>query len=269
MKYLFLHISLLLCFSLQAQAGTPLTLHYAVYGGGIHAVNASLMLNETKNTYRAVVKAQTQGFLGDIAPWSTTLTSSGVKQSKQWQPKKTISATVWRDEAKITEMHYDGKGRILKRVMKEKGHADDTKPADPALVKGATDLPTGILNFLRHRDMNKGCAGQFNVYDGRRRYMVTLANQRAETLKATRYNIFSGAALSCTLEVKPDGGDWAGKKRGWYKIQEDSRHKGGLPRVMVARLDGIADWLVPVRLNLNTPWGLFVMHLTAAQAPVN
>lgn len=243
-------------------AKPPLFFTYAVYGGGLHVVDASLQLTEGGDRYEARVKARTQGTLGRLAPWSSLLVSEGWTGKAAWRPSVHRFTTRWRDDAKTTHLRYNPEGRIISRTVTEQGHPDDTKNADPALAKGAMDLATGILNFLRHRSMRDGCEGRFPVYDGKRRFDIIMARQQSENLTATRYNRFSGKAISCTVEIKPAGGDWGKENRGWFKIQEDSRARGRLPRVTVAELPGVAGWLVPVRLDVASPYGAFIMHLT-------
>lgn len=243
-------------------AKDPLQFTYAVYGGGLHVVDASLKLTETDTRYKAQVNAKTQGTLSKFAPWASVMVSEGWGGKKTWRPSDHRFTTYWREDATTTHLRYNREGTIVSRTVKEQGHPDDSKEADPELAKGAMDLATGILNFLRHRSMADGCGGRFAIYDGKRRFDIIMAGQKKETMTATRYNKFAGNAISCTVEVKPEGGDWGKKNRGWFKIQEDSRARGRLPRVTVAELPGIAGWLVPVRLDVASPYGAFIMHLT-------
>lgn len=251
-----------------AALAAPVSLTYAVYGGGLHVVDAGLKLSETKDRYAAHVTAATTGMLATLAPWAANVHSEGWKAAKGWTPQRHEFTTKWRDDSKTAIMNYDRKGNLVERIVREKGHPEDKTPADKALTDGAIDLPTGILNFLRHRDVKQGCEGAFAVYDGKRRFQVILANQKEDTVPKSRYGIFSGPAISCTVEIKPDGGNWSKKNRGWFKIQEDSRSKGQLPRISLAALPGIADWLVPVRLDVASPYGAFVMHLTGTNGAV-
>lgn len=242
---------------------------YAVYGGGFHVVNAQMTLNETASRYETVIRAKTQNTLARFAPWSAKVTSVGWTQKQGWRPQNHEFTTLWRDDWKTYAMRYDKTGRIVERVVTEKDHPDDRQPADPKLTEGAMDLPTGILNFLRHRNAQEGCEGAFPVYDGKRRFLVQLKDQREQVIPKSRYSVFSGPAISCAVEVKPQGGDWSKKNKGWFKIQEDSRARGKLPRISMAELPGFGGWLVPVRLDLDSPYGAFVLHLTSAKASVD
>ncbi len=256
-----------LIFSSAAWAA-PVSLTYAVYGGGLHVVDATLKITETANRYNAHVTAATDGMLGRLAPWKANVNSQGWKPASGWSPQTHEFVTHWRDDSKAIIMNYDKKGNITERIVREQGKPDDRQPADPKLAAGAMDLPTGILNFLRHRKEAKGCEGSFAVYDGRRRFQVVLAGQRDVTVPKSSYSVFRGPAISCTVEIKPDGGNWSKKNRGWFKIQEDSRKQGGLPRITMAALPGVGDWLVPVRLDVASPYGAFVMHLTGTNGTV-
>ncbi len=260
-KYLLLLLFSLGVFVSPAEAAQ--TYKYGIYGGGFHVVDADMILKENKGTYDLTVKAITQGFLGRVAPWSSVMVSKGRDIKNNWQPDLFENVTVWRNDAKTTILKYNKNGVITDRIVKEQGKAEDTREADPQLAKNATDLPTGIMNFVRHRDLKQGCEGSFNVYDGKRRFIIRMAGQQNDVIKPNRYTQYAGPVISCTIEVIQDGGKWADENRGWFKIQEDARGKGGLPRVFLTPLNG-QTWLVPVRMELSSPYGNFVMHLTQA-----
>lgn len=234
---------------------------YGIYGSGFHVVDAHMTLKEHKDAYDLEVRAITQGFLGRVAPWSSVMTSQGRDINNNWRPSLFENVTTWRDDAKTTILKYNNKGHITNRIVKEQGREDDTKPADPKLAANATDLPTGIMNFVRHRNLKQGCEGSFNVYDGKRRFKVQLANQQNGIIEPNRYTQYTGPVITCTIEIVQDGGKWASENRGWFKIQEDARGSGGLPRVSLTPLNN-QKWLVPVRMELTSPYGNFVMHLT-------
>lgn len=264
-----LFIAFFLCIACPAWAAGPKTLDYAVYGGGFHVVSAQLAMNETPGRYSATIRARTQNTLARFAPWSAIVRSEGWSTAQGWRPQIHDFTTRWRNDWKTYALRYDKSGRIVERVVTEQGRPDDRQPADPKLTAGAMDLPTGILNFLRHRSLKQGCEGSFPVYDGKRRFLVRLNNQRPEMVKKNRYSVFSGPAISCAVEIVQQGGEWSKTNKGWFKIQEDSRARGRLPRITMTELQGFGGWLVPVRMDLDSPYGSFVMHLTSAKASID
>lgn len=252
-----------------AHAAQPTRLSYAVFGSGLHAVNATLVMDEGKQGYQARLDTATAGFLARLAPWSSRVVTEGkLLKDGHYMPVRYENTTRWRNDAKTTSFTYDAKGRITDRIVREQGHPDDKTPADPKLANGAVDLASGIIRFFRMHGPKNGCTGQFVAYDGKRRFKVVLANQKDAVVKKSSYTIYSGPAIACTVEVIPDGGKWSKENRGWFKIQEDSRKKGGLPVITVAHMPQVASWLVPVRLDLYSPYGPFVMHLTGATGAV-
>lgn len=270
LRFLVFLSVLLISHTVFAAGGEPpVRLNYAVYGSGLHAVNAQLSMTEDKNGYTARVTTATTGFLAKVAPWSSKVVSRGnLLPNGRFMPVHYENTTVWKNDAKTTLLTYDKAGRITDRVVREKGRPDDTTSADTALTKDAVDLASGIIRFFREHKNGDGCTGQFTVYDGKRRFKVVLANQKDISVSASRYTIYKGAAKSCTVEIVPDGGKWSKNNRGWFKIQEDSRAQGGLPRIAVASMPNVARWLVPVRLDVASPYGNFVMHLTGAAKAV-
>ncbi len=252
----------------HAASAAPLRLNYAVFGSGLHAVNATLSMEERKGGYTARLNTTTTGFLAKVAPWSSHVISEGSMKNGQYMPLRYENTTIWKDDASTVLLNYDKSGRITGREVRKQGEAPDRTPADPALTRDAVDIASGIIRFFRTHEPKDGCTGQFNAYDGKRRYKVILANQAETTINKSRYTIYQGPALSCTVEIVPDGGKWSKHNRGWFKIQEDSRKQGGLPRIAVASMPDKATWLIPVRLDLASPYGNFVMHLTGASQAV-
>src|SRR5690606_14417519 len=74
------------------------------------------------------------------------------------------------------------------------------------------------------------------------------------------YNLYSGPAKRCTIEVQPAGGKWHDKPRGWFSIQEQGRNKGTMPTIWVASITPDMP-AVPVKVMVKTDYGTLFLHL--------
>ena len=95
------------------------TVRYDVYAGGVHALQADLNVDLTQaKKYDVSLTAKTYGFLGKLAPWKGTFSSTGWKQGNKglWQPKEHKSETTWRDELEVKKYSYNKDGSF-KRVQ--------------------------------------------------------------------------------------------------------------------------------------------------------
>ena len=99
-----------------------------------------------------------------------------------------------------------------------------------------------------------GCNATFPVFDGRRRYDLTLADRGELTLKQTPFSVFQGKALVCAINANMLGGH----KREKSKYTTTSGEK----LVYVGRplKDGP---ILPVGLTVETAYGTLTGHLVS------
>jgi hypothetical protein len=238
-------------------------MEYDVYAGGINAVDATLNLAlQPKDRYDIELTAATKGFLRVLAPWSGSFESHGWRrQDGLDQPQLHKSIATWRDEDEIKEYTYDQKGKFLQYSIKDEENDGSPKDVDPELTQGTTDALTAVLAIMKQVGKGDACAGTAEVFDGDRRFELTFVSQGPEDLKATRYNVYEGPSQKCAVEVKPKGGKWHEKPRGWLSIQEQGRQHGMLPTVWFAQLDPKGP-AVPVKIMIKSDYGAMLAHLT-------
>ena len=240
---------------------------YDVYAGGFHVVKASLDVDLSKNgRYNLELDAHTRGFLGKLAPWEGVFETNGWYNAKtgQARPEMHRSTTTWRDEEEIKTYLYNKDGTFKDYTIKE--HDKPLRKPEPEkiLTENSTDALTGTLAVMDSLAAGQSCTGSSEVFDGNRRYRMIFKEQRRVELKASRYNVYEGPAIECTVEVEPMAGKWHEKPRGWMSIQEQGREHGTMPTVWMAQIskDGPA---VPVKIRVKTDFGVLFMHLTGYQ----
>lgn len=255
--------SALILFSAPAHADDQQHLTYDVYAGGIHAVEATLDLDTSEDgRYSAVVNAETRGFLARLAPWKGSFETRGWRNeaSHDLRPELHKSVGYWREEVETKEYNYSKAGGFQSLYTKDFKKKRKEKDIDAALTKDTIDVLTGALLAFDQTAKTGDCNMVSDVFDGKRRFKMKFQYQETEELKVSRYNIYGGAAVRCTIEVEPDGGGWHSKPRGWLSIQEQGREKGTMPTIWIAQVEEGGPF-VPVKILVKTDYGALYMHL--------
>lgn len=250
----------------QENAAPPAKLQkmkFQVYTSGVNAVTAEMQIDlSQKNYYRMIFGAATQGFLGSMVPWQGTFESKGwVLQGGKHQPEMHESIAQWKQEREVKTYRYakDGKFVDLETSYTTKKPKKEIPPVE--LTDDTTDVLSATLVMMKELTQGKECNGYSEIYDGKRRYGMEFQHQRYVMIKPTRYNVYSGPAVECTVEVKPRGGEWHKKPRGWLSIQEQGRERGTMPTVWFAMIGEKNPIAVPVRVRVKTAYGTLFMHL--------
>jgi hypothetical protein len=262
-----LFVSLAFILSTPARADPGLqTMVYEVYTGGLHAVQAQLDIDYRKpGRYDIVLDAHTRGFLGKLVPWQGTFETHGWDKGEELKPELHKSTAIWQNEPDIKEYLYgaDGSFKSLKSTDdKVKDHIEDVPDE---LTQGTIDAMTAALLVMEKIAVDGKCEGESEVFDGKRRFKQVFVHQAAPYLQASRYNVYSGDSVECTVEVVPVAGEWHSKPRGWMSIQEQGRAKGTMPTVWFARLEENGP-AVPVKIRVKTDYGTLFMHLAEYRA---
>lgn len=241
---------------------TAQTMMYEVYAGGINAVDAELdVTTADKGHYALRLNAATKGFLKVLAPWRGVFETHGWENKTGMdQPQVHRSIATWRDKDELKEYSYDRKGHFVGYSIKDDENDGSKKNIDPKLTEGTIDVLTATLAIMKQVARGEPCAGTSEIFDGDRRFEMTFRSGGEETLKASRYNVYDGPAQRCDVEIKPRGGKWHEKPRGWLSIQEQGRQHGMLPTVWFASLDGKSP-AVPVKIMIKSDYGAMLMHL--------
>lgn len=239
--------------------------HYDVYAGGIHALQADLDVNlSNKSRYNLKLSAKTYGLLGKLAPWQGIFASEGWKgkANKLHKPQSHTATTIWKDEEEIKKYNYNKDGTFKTYSLKDDRNDGSPRAVDDELTQGTMDVLTATLNTMELISGKNKCEGSTEIFDGKRRYELVFNYKKDVVLKSSRWNIYDGPAIECTVEVKPIAGKWREKPRGWMSIQEQGRERGKMPTVWFASvIEG--QPAVPVKVLVKTSYGTLFMHMTA------
>jgi hypothetical protein len=237
-------------------------MQYDVYAGGIHALKASLNIDQSKkNRYEISLAAQTFGLLGRLAPWQGLFKSKGWDTSKGFVPELHQSVAIWRKEEEIKKYHYKKNGKFAGYSLKDDSNDGSLKKVDNKLTQGTSDVLTATLNTMQSIVAHNKCEGSTEVFDGKRRFEMIFKEKRKVELTASRWNVYSGPAIECSVEVAPVAGKWREKPRGWMSIQEQGRERGTMPTVWFAQMEE-GQVAIPIKVKVKTSYGTLFMHLT-------
>jgi hypothetical protein len=242
---------------------------YDVYAGGFHVVQADVTIDTSNSQhYELFMGAKTHGFLGKVAPWQGTFETNGWKNGGDLQPQLHRSSAIWRGEEEIKSYNYSKDGGFQSLVIKDHDKPEETEDIDAALTQGTTDALTAGLLVFEQVARGEECTGSSEVFDGKRRFEQIFTYDETDDLSASKYNIYSGPAQKCTVEIKPISGKWHDKPRGWLSIQEQGRERGMMPTVWLANVkDG--GPAIPVKIRVKTAYGTLFMHLAQYESGGN
>lgn len=237
---------------------------YSVYAGGIHALDAKMDLDITKKNYfNMELFAKTYGLLGRLAPWFGTFETNGWLDINKGvaKPKIHKSSTTWKDELEVKTYEYNKDGSFKKYSIKDNKNDGRPRKIDSKLTDQTTDIISASLEEMMRVSASNKCEGESEVFDGKRRYRLIFDHKREVDLKKSKYNIFEGKAIECSVRVEPAGGRWDKKPRGWFAIQEQGKKKGSMPTIWFGSLDN-NEPAIPVKVRVKTDYGTFFLHLT-------
>lgn len=250
------------------------TVDYDVYAGGLHLIDVVQQFKMTGKTYSSTMTAKPTGVFSRIVPWEGRYTTQGRLAGDVLVPERHEKSSRWGDEHDESVMVFDSEGDLVSMTnadwidKKTKPAPEDVTP-DKALSHKAVDLVTSVLRMLqaaqnRGLSNTQSCDNAQTVFDGKRRFTMQFRDLGKDTLNKTQYSAFKGDARHCEIEIKPLAG-FKGKKRGFYKIQEDSRAQGELPSIWLmpawTTVTGGAP-PIPVRMKIKSEYGAIMVHAT-------
>jgi hypothetical protein len=128
-----------------------------------------------------------------------------------------------------------------------------------AEVAGTVDLASAILALSLGVEAGRGCARLVPVFDGRRRYDLVVERIGFELVGRFGQAGPDRRALKCRVSMV---------RRSGFKHDPDHGGDDGAGRTALLWLARAGDGLppVPVRIELETRWGLVIAHLIRVRA---
>lgn len=238
-----------------ASASERLNLSYELWKGGFLALDLKAGLTQGSETYSVDFSVRTRGLVGWIYPYLLEGEADGKLGGAGPQPARYSSMSRWGDDEWRRAISYLGDG--TSRTWSDPPHtAEEAEETVPAKMRRDTlDPASAILAVIDAFARVGRCDGDYPVYDGRRRYDLSVNLVGPSTLAPSRYNTYSGPATLCNVTVR--------KLSGFH----DKKRQAGMPdtvKVWLAPVAG-AKPAVPVRLEGRNGFGRLVIHLVDAK----
>ena len=125
-------------------------------------------------------------------------------------------------------------------------------PVSEELTINTVDPFTPVFEIGRILDNTEKCVGFYRIFDGVRRYDLTIRDGGFQTLETNYPNNFSGSARRCDITVNRIGG--FSKKKGWFHLSESEINR-------TLYLGKIRGYWLPVKFEISAPIGKAVARL--------
>lgn len=236
-----------------------LDLTYDVYLGGLHIFTFDVDMTLQSDRYRVAAEGATQGMVGWMYEWRTSLSAEGRERDGRIEPERYDAASNWQGNQRNVQLGFDGDGGYaLERTPPPEPDPDVEGGLPETLPEGTVD-PLSLAVAASQALVETGrCDQTVPVFDGQRRYDLTLTQIDEATVPPSDYSIYQGKAVRCGLSMKRI----SGFRKSWKsKRQWDA--PASAPTLWVAAIRPDLP-PVPVRYDGAIMLGNIVIHLTKA-----
>jgi len=240
-----------------AESTDPVEMTYEVFFGGFHIVSARAALNRNTAAYTLTADANSRGMLDFFFSWHGQTRTQGRFVEGEAVPLEHKNFGIWNGEERVVEVSYDGEGTVEGVLVEPPPDLEEVNALPDDAEVGTVDPLSVIAQLSEAMTRGDQCAGTFNVFDGKRRYDLTVTDRGTEIFEPNDYSIFEGAAQACEVEFTLLGGDRKEKS----KYAKTARNRV----VYVGRPIEDAP-AIPVRLRIETAYGVLMAHLTSVSA---
>jgi len=244
----------------DSASARTIDLTYEVYLGGLHIFTLDVDMALQRDRYRLSASGQTQGMVGWMYGWDVKLAAEGADRSGRTEPLRYDTDSQWQGNRRKVHLRFSEDGRYeLERTPPPEPDPDIEGGLPERLPEGTVDPLSLAVAASRSLMANGRCDQTLPVFDGQRRYDLTLGQIDEATLPASEYSIYHGAAMRCSVSMKRI----SGFRKSWKsKRQWDA--PSSAPMVWVARIQPDLP-PVPVRYDGAIVLGNIVIHLTKAE----
>ncbi len=188
----------------RAQAPVRFSAHYVITMTRVVVGEITWTTNFTETSYLAAATGKASGVLSVLVKGEASLTTRGASGDSKLIPATARFDVSDEDGVYETEMSYDN--GVYKRTV-DRGAAPpaDRIPVSPKLLHDVTDpLTAFMIPFEGKALAPDNCGKTLKIFDGRRRYDLTLTFKRADKVALARG--YSGPVLVCGVVLHPLGG---------------------------------------------------------------
>jgi len=200
--------------------------------------------------YETSSQIRTVGLAAMLFPWSAGATTVGARGDGGLTPISHRASGEYRGSERSVALDYQADGAV-RAVIAPPPEADDREAVPEAETQATIDPLTATLTAVQ-----SGCRGTLRVFDGRRRYDLSLADQGESDLPAAS-PAYRGRAQHCQAQVTPHAGFW-------HTTEQHDERPARLDVWIAAPTPDVMR--VPVYMQLSGARGTLGFRLSAASA---
>ncbi len=236
----------------------PLTLSYLVGWGHMTLAEAEISYSQSEIRYHLVSKGRTRGLLDLFFSWQGRAETEGLRLKEGRRPLVHEHEGTKKEKTRRTRVDWNGAAGP--RTEAEPPPDLERVTAVPkSSIAGTSDPFTVILSLLDQLAVTGRCEGEAQVWDGRRRYDLSVTHLGEEELIADRPWSYGGQAIGCALDFKRIGG--------FRRETPDRRSRdenAPIHRVIWAAEVESGHWVL-VRGEMETQYGTVVGRLVSGE----
>lgn len=248
--------ALLGLFAATAARGETLSLDYLVGWGHLTIAEAEVSYSQTESRYHLVGDGRTRGVLDVFVSWTGQAETEGLLRKEGRRPLVHRNRGTWNENTRRTRVDWTG-AAAPRTEAEPPPDPEKVTPVPEAATLGTSDPLTVVLSVLDRLAETGRCEAAAKIWDGRRRYDVSVTHLGEERLVADRPWAYEGVATRCALDFERIGGFWREQPR-W----RDSEEETPLGRTIWAAEIAPGQWAL-VRAEVETSYGIVVGRLLA------
>jgi hypothetical protein len=245
-----------------AEAAPPQVtdLTYEVYVGGLHIFSFAVEMTLQPDRYRLTAQGATEGMVGWVYTFDLNLVAEGLDRDGRIAPSRYVAATQWQNRQRKTVLDFGKGGRYaLQQDPPPEPDPDIEGELPESLPEGTVDPLSLAVAASRALEQTGRCDQTLPVFDGQRRFDVTVKQLGETTLPANRYSIYQGPAVRCGIGVERISGF-----RKSFRAKRNQEARSTPPVIWMASIRPDLP-PVPVRYEGEIALGKIVIHLTGAE----
>jgi hypothetical protein len=235
-------------------------LTYDVYLGGLHIFTFDVDMALQPDRYRVTAEGGTQGMVGWLYGWQVKAAAEGLDRNGRIEPQRYLVDSNWQSNQRTVDLGFGEGGRYaLQRTPPPEPDPDIEGELPDSLPEGTVDPLSLAVAASRALQQNGRCDQTVPVFDGQRRYDLTLTHVDEATLPPSEYSIYHGPAVRCSFSMKRI----SGFRKSW-RTNRQAAANASPPTIWMAPIREDLPPL-PVRYDGAIALGNIVIHLTKAQ----
>lgn len=234
--------------------GEDVVLGYELAWGNLTLAEAEVSYRQSDSRYHLVSNGRTRGVIDVFFPWQGRAETEGLLHDEGRRPLVHEHEGTYNDETRWTRVDWDGD--TPRTETRPPSDLSKVTPVPEDTIAGTSDPWTVLLTVLDNLAATGRCETEAKIWDGRRRYDITLTHLGEETLVADRPWSYDGEAIACALEYERIGGFWR-EKPDW---RDDEDEDDSAQRVVWVAETAPEQWVL-VRAEMETTYGTVVGRL--------